>query len=139
MVNLKFSEEISATPEKIWEILWSKDSYGKWAGSLAKDIYFEGDWSEGSEMSFFDAEKNGMYNLVLRNIPTKEMQIKHLGWIFGGEKKPENWHSGEKFLLEKNENGTVLSIAVDTTEEFASFYENKFPAALKKIKQLSEV
>lgn len=139
MKKLLYSIEIAATPEKVWETLWNKDSYKIWADHLAKGSYYEGTMAEGTKVHIYDPERNGMYNLVEKNIPNREMSFKNLGWIMNGEEVPQDFGgSGNSYLLDKTENGTKLSISIDAKEEYVSFYDAKMNAALEQVKALAE-
>lgn len=135
MKQLEYKTEIAATPEKVWETLWNADSYSQWANGNR----FEGNWETGTEMKFFDAKNNGMYNLVEKNVPKKELKMKHLGWIMNGELSPQGWEdSNISYLLEEQGNSTVLKVKVNSLDEFVDFYNSYIPAIFQKIKEISE-
>lgn len=139
MKNLEFNIEINASAEKVWEILFSQDSYKKWASAMNEGTYFEGNWEEGSVMKFLDPKNNGMYNLVLKNIPNQILQMKHIGWILDGELSPQNWEdSTVEYLLTPFENGTVLTGKVNSLDEFVDFFNSKYPKNFQNIKNLAE-
>ena len=139
MPILNFEIEINATPEKVWNTLWQEESYKKWAGTLNEGSYYEGNFQQNSKIYFYDPERNGMYNLVEKNIPNREMAFKHLGWIMNGEEAPKNWeNSGETYLLEETEKGTLLKIEVNALDEFVDFFNSKYPTMLATVKQLAE-
>lgn len=84
MKLLEYTIQINTTPEKVWDVLFSQDNYKKWASAMNEGTYFEGTWEEGTIMKFLDPKNNGMYNLVEKNIPNKQLSMKHLGWILEG-------------------------------------------------------
>jgi len=139
MKNLVFEQQINANREKVWEVLFTQDSYQKWSSAMNEGTYFEGDWSEGSTMNFLDQSNNGMYNLVEKNNFPQELSMKHLGWIIDGKPEPQNWEdSTVTYFLEPNENGTLLTVKVNSLDEFVDFFRTKYPKNLELIKQLSE-
>ena len=139
MKFLEFEIQINATPEKVWETLFTQDSYKQWASAMNKGTYFEGNWEVGSIMKFLDPQNNGMYNLVEKNIPNKELGMKHLGWILEGELSPQNWEdSSLKYILEPNANGTLLKGTVNSLDEFVDFFNSKYPQNFELIKKLTE-
>jgi len=80
-----------------------------------------------------------MYSRVEKNIPNEEMQFLHLGDIYEGIETPQKWDDAtETYILEENEEGVLLKIRVNTSEEFKDFFEEKFPVALSNVKHLSE-
>ena len=139
MKFLEFEIQINATPEKVWETLFSQDSYRKWASAMNEGTYFEGNWEVGSVMKFLDPQNNGMYNLVTENIPNKQLGMKHLGWIMNGELSPQNWEDSTlQYILEPNENGTLLKGTVNSLDEFVDFFNTKYPQNFEHIKKLAE-
>ncbi|MDQ0477812.1 MULTISPECIES: SRPBCC domain-containing protein [Chryseobacterium] len=136
---LEFKIQINATPEKVWEVLFTQDAYQKWASAMNEGTYFEGTWEEGSVMKFLDPKNNGMYNKVIKNIPNRELSMKHLGWIFDGELSPQDWEDSTiSYFLEPYENKTLLIGRVNSLDEFVDFFNTKYPKNFEKIKELSE-
>ena len=139
MKFLEFEIQITATPEKVWETLFTQDSYKKWASAMNEGTYFEGNWEVGSIMKFLDPQNNGMYNLVTENIRFKVLGMKHLGWILKGELSPQNWEDSTlNYILEPSENGTLLKGTVNSLDEFVEFFNSKYPQNFEHIKRLAE-
>ena len=139
MKNLEYQIQINAAPEKVWEVLFSQDSYKKWASAMNEGTYFEGNWEVGSIMKFLDPQNNGMYNLVTENIRFKVLGMKHLGWILKGELSPQNWEDSTlNYILEPSENGTLLKGTVNSLDEFVEFFNSKYPQNFEHIKRLAE-
>lgn len=139
MKFLEFEIQINATPEKVWETLFTQDSYKKWASAMNEGTYFEGNWEVGSIMKFLDPQNNGMYNLVTENIRFKVLGMKHLGWILKGELSPQNWEDSTlNYILEPSENGTLLKGTVKSLDEFVEFFNSKYPQNFEHIKRLAE-
>lgn len=139
MKLLEFKIQINAPAEKVWSILFTQDADGNWPAAMNEGNYFEGKWEEGSIMRFLDSENNGMYNQIEKNIPHRELVMKHLGWIYDGELSPQDWEdSTVTYLLESNENGTLLTGKINALDEFVDFFNSKYPPNFEKIKKLSE-
>lgn len=139
MKILEFKTQISAPAEKVWKVLFTQHENRNWPSAVNEGTYFEGTWEEGSVMRFLDDENNGMYNSVEKNIPNKELTMKHLGWIYDGELSPQNWEdSTVTYLLESNENGTLLTGKINALDEFVDFFNSKYPSNFEKVKKLSE-
>lgn len=101
--------------------------------------YFEGNWEEVSIMKFLDQKNNGMYNLVEINKENQLLRMKHLGWIMDGELCPQGWEdSTVTYILEPNDNGTLLKAEVNSLDEFIEFFNTKYPQNFELIKNLSE-
>ena len=139
MKFLEFEIQINATPEKVWETLYTQDAYKKLASAMNEGTYFEGNCEVGSIMKFLDPQNNGMYNLVTENIRFKVLGMKHLGWILKGELSPQNWEDSTlNYILEPSENGTLLKGTVNSLDEFVEFFNSKYPQNFEHIKRLAE-
>lgn len=139
MKLLEYTIQINTTPEKVWDVLFTQDNYKKWASAMNEGTYFEGTWEEGTIMKFLDPKNNGMYNLVEKNIPNKQLSMKHLGWILEGELSPQDWEDSTlDYILEPNENGTLLIGKVNSLDEFVDFFNSKYPKNFENIKNLAE-
>jgi hypothetical protein len=67
------------------------------------------------------------------------MTFLHLGEIYDGVEVPQDWGDAtESYILEETEDGTKLAAKINTSEEFKSFFEDKFPIALQNVKNLAE-
>ena len=139
METLEYKIQINATPEKVWTTLWDDMRYRQWTSAFTEGSFYVGTWEEESIVKFFDPNNNGMYSRVLKNEANKEMTFLHLGEIYDGVETPQDWGDAtESYLLEETENGTNLIARIKTSEEFKSFFEEKFPNALQNVKNLSE-
>ncbi len=135
MTPLEYKTEISASSEKIWDALCNKESYTEWSGGNR----YEGNWTEGTEMKFLDPKNNGMYNLVERHTPDRELTMKHLGWIYDGNSDPQDWTDSRiSYLLQPNDFVSELTVKVNSLDEFVDFYNGYIPKILQKIKEIAE-
>lgn len=139
MKKLEYKTEINATPEKVWSTLWDLENYKKWSSVMNEGAHYKGVFSEGSIIELYDAKNNGMFNLIEKNVPNKEMTMAHKGWIYDGVRNDQGWEdSRETYSLTKTENGTELKISVDALEEFVDFFESNYPKILEKVRQIAE-
>ncbi|MEO5911878.1 MAG: SRPBCC domain-containing protein [Pelobium sp.] len=139
MKQLKFELRISAPKEKVWEALWADANYRKWTSIFGENSHAVGDWKEGSEILFLGNEQSGMYSMIEKLNKYQEMTFKHLGELKNGERIPGDWSGAlEKYVLKEKDNVTVLVVTMDSNQEFASYFEEKFPKALNIVKEIAE-
>lgn len=144
MEKLKFKTTINATPEKVWDILWGDDTYGKWTSVFSEGSSAQTDWQKGSKVIFGDGNGNGMVSEVAERIDYKQMSFRHLGEVKGGvedttSERVQQWAGGLESYFLKDENGTTeLTVELDMPDEFKDFFTDTFPKALQKVKELSE-
>ncbi|MEG2079455.1 SRPBCC domain-containing protein [Chryseobacterium sp.] len=139
MEFIKFEITIDAAPEKVWNVLWDEFSYRQWTSAFCEGSFYVGTLEEDSKVQFLDPDNNGMFSKVVKNIPAKEMVFLHLGEIYSGIETPMDWGDAtESYLLEETEYSTKLTLEINTSKEFRSFFEEKVPLAIQNVKNLSE-
>lgn len=139
MELLKFEIKINAAPEKVWSVLWDDISFRQWTSAFTQGSFYMGTLDEGSTVQFLDPDNNGMFSKVVKNIPNKEMVFLHLGEIYNGVETPMDWgNATESYTLDEEDESTKLTLEINTTEEFKSFFEEKIPKAIQNVKNLSE-
>jgi hypothetical protein len=143
MINrLKFSIDIVADKSTIWNALWNENSYREWAS-----VFFEGsyavtdNWKEGSTVHFLAPDQNGIYSSVVKHIPNKVIQFRHIGNVVAGQEQPvdeetKKWSGAtETYSLMEGKNAVTLEVEIDVMDEHLEFMNNTFPTALEKIKE----
>lgn len=147
--KLQFKEIINAPVEKVWDIMLSDETYRQWTEAFHAGSYFEGDWSEGSNIKFLavdDGKLGGMFSKIAKNDKYKFISIEHLGLISEGVVDTESDFAKkfagafENYTFNKvDDNTTELLVEVDAEEgEFATMFEGMWPKALEKLKSMCE-
>lgn len=145
MEKMKFSININAPKEKVWQVLWEDASYRKWTSVFMEGSHAITDnWKEGSKVLFMDPKGNGMVSTVARNKPNEFMSFKHLGEVKDGVEdtssdKVKGWSGAMENYTLKGANGkTELLVEMDVTDDFKDYFVNTWPKALDKVKELGE-
>jgi hypothetical protein len=144
MEKMKFSQEINASAKKVWAILWNDDSYRKWTSVFSEGSHAVSDWNEGSKILFLSPTGDGMHSMIAKKIPNEFMSFKHLGTMKNGKEETaaddaKSWSgSMENYSLKENGNHTTLEVEIDIVEDFKKYFEETFPKALEKVKELAE-
>jgi len=139
MEILHFDIQINAEAVKVWTVLWDDFSFRQWTSAFAEGSFYQGSLEKGNIIKFLDPKNNGMYSKIVQLIPSEEITFLHLGEIYEGVETPRDLgEATERYILKEHENTTHLYVEVATTEEFKSFFEEKFPVALSNVKNLSE-
>jgi hypothetical protein len=145
MEKINFSTSIHASREKVWDVLWNDDSYGKWTSAFCEGSYAKTDnWKEGSKVLFLSPDGDGMVSKVASNKPNKFMSFEHLGVVKNGAEDTESesvksWAGAKENYTLNDENGkTKLVVDMDSTDEFKDYFLKTWPIALEKVKELSE-
>lgn len=151
MQKLQFKKEISAPAEKVFDVMLGlndKASYEEWTAVFNPTSTFLGSWEKGSKMHFLGVDENGkkggLVSIIEEHQPAKFISIQHCGLLDGdtelmsGE-EVEKWAGGhENYSFEENHGTTTLTVDLDTTDDFVDYFNNTYPAALEKLKEISE-
>lgn len=135
---------IDASREKVWDILWSDAGYRLWTAVFSEGSRAETDWKKGSRILFLNEKNEGMVSAVAEHIPNEFMSIKHLGSVKDGVEdmnSPEakEWSGSlENYTLRAADGKTELVVEMDITAEYMDYFEEVWPRALGKVKELAE-
>ena len=144
MEKINFSISINAPKEKVWSVLWDKNTYPKWAKVFAEGSDAITDWNEGSKVVFGSGSGDGMVSRIETKRPYEFMRFEHLGVVKNNIEDTESeevkqWAGAMESYTLKEENGkTQLTVDMDTSEEYKDYFVNAWPKALEEVKQLSE-
>jgi uncharacterized protein YndB with AHSA1/START domain len=148
MEMLHFDITINASAEKVYNTMLGKKTYSEWTAEFNPTSTFKGSWDKGSKILFEgtdqDGRTGGMVSRIKENIPNRFISIEHVGIISNGEEitsgpEVENW-SGvlENYLLTSMDGKTLLSVELDSNDEFKSYFYETWPKALKRLKSICE-
>lgn len=149
MQKLHFSIFINAPKEKVWHTMLDDASYPQWTKAFNPTSRYKGDWSKGSKMLFFGVdpdtgEEVGMVSSIAENKPYAYLSIEHIGIIKDGKEdttseEAKKWTPAfENYTFTEKDGGTEVTVDMDSMEEYAAMFNNMWPEALKKLKELAE-
>ena len=144
MVQLRFSTDIDATKEKVWDVLWNDITYTKWTSVFSEGSYAVSDWEEDSKILFLAADGGGLVSVIVRKIPNEFMSFQHLGMVKDGKELPptddtNTWQGAmENYTLSETNGITHLDVTMDIVEDFEKYFNEKFPKSLAILKELAE-
>src|SRR5690606_26281373 len=144
--------KINAPASKVYNIMLgldSKKTYEAWTALFNPTSTYEGSWVKGSKMMFVGSDehgnKSGMIAEIVENMPNRFISIKHFGIIENNQEiidgpKVESWAgSMEDYTFSETNGVTTVTVEVGTNEEYIDYFNETWPKALDKLKELSEV
>lgn len=144
MQKLSYTIFINAPASRVWEVLWHDDTYKQWTSVFQEGSYAVSDWNEGSDVHFLTPKGAGMFAKIEKMVPNQFMSIRHMGEIKDFIPQPilvgaSDWsESYENYRLEEENGVTILTAEIETQEEHIQYFNDVFPEALKKVKEISE-
>lgn len=149
MQKLRFATTINAPKVKVWKTMLEDATYRQWTSAFSEGSYMEGSWEKGSEIRFIGpdpetGELGGMYARIHDNRPYEFVSIQHLGIIQNGQvdttsDEVKKWAPAfENYTFTDRNGATELLVETDTNEEYAEMFQDMWPKALQKLKELAE-
>ena len=151
MKKIQFKVSVNAPASKVYNAMLgvdNKSSYEQWTAAFNATSTFEGSWDKGSKILFVGVddkgEKGGMVSKIVENMPNRFVSIQHYGLVKGDKEITEGpevdkWANGlENYTFEENNGKTLVTVDLDTTEDFVDYMNNAYPKALDKLKEICE-
>lgn len=144
MENEKFSILIRASRSKVWEVLWSKETYGKWTRPFGEGSMMVTDWTSGSLVRCIDSDSNGMLTRIVELRPMEFVCFEPVAIIHGGveeydSKEVQGWKGAdESYTLTGQGSFTELAINMHFSPFERTAVMDAWPQALEIVKNLSE-
>jgi len=151
MKKLQFKVCINGSVSKIYDFMLGiscKSTYEQWTALFNPTSTYEGNWDKGNKILFIgvddNGEKGGMVSRIVDNIPDQFVSIQHYGLYKGDMEiteglEVEKWANGfENYTFEESNGITLVTVDIDTSEDFVDFMNQTYPKALEKLKDLCE-
>lgn len=151
MKKIQYTIHISAPASKVYDVMLgitSKSTYEQWTAAFNPTSTYEGSWDKGSKMLFVGTdekgEKGGMVSEIVDINPNRFVSIRHYGLVQGDKEitegpEVEKWANGfENYTFVENNGSTMVTVDLDTTEDFVDFMNETYPKALDTLKEICE-
>jgi uncharacterized protein YndB with AHSA1/START domain len=144
---LHFEIEIDCKPSDVYEKMLDEELYREWTAEFNPSSHFKGSWEKGSKMLFLgtdtDGSSAGMVSYIKDNVPNKFVSIEHRGIIKNGDEvsggsDADSWKGLENYTFTEVDGKTLLSVDMDSNEEFKTYFTETWPKALKRLKAICE-
>ncbi len=148
MEKLHFEITIAADAEKVFRTMIDEKQYTEWTAVFNPTSHFKGSWAKGSKILFVGTDtkgkEGGMVSRIKENIPNQFISIEHYGIVQDGKEiitgpEVQGWAGSlENYTFTEVKGKTVVAVDMDSNAEYKSYFEETWPSALKKLKELCE-
>jgi uncharacterized protein YndB with AHSA1/START domain len=149
MQKLHFSVTVNAPKKKVWDTMLQDATYRIWTSAFnPKGGWYEGDWSEGSKILFLgpgeDGKLEGMVSRIAENRPHEYISIEHVGLMKDGKEDTtsdavKKWAPAfENYTFTDRNGATEVLVDMDIDDDYKAMFEDMWPKALQKLKELAE-
>lgn len=146
--KLNYEQLIDADIETVYQTMIGEDTYSEWTSAFNPSSRYRGSWEKGSKIVFIgedkDGNKGGMVSRIRENIPNSYISIEHLGILEGDREvltgeKVEKWAGAlENYTFTEQNGKTLVKVEMDSNEEYKAYFEETWPKALTKLKEICE-
>jgi uncharacterized protein YndB with AHSA1/START domain len=146
MKKLEYKTEINAKPEKVWKTMLEKQTYDEWVAAGWPGATYDGKWEKGARIRFLGADNQGGTIAEVTDLKKPEyIKAKHVAIILPGGSEDTNspeakgWigTTEDYYFTEKN-GKTELKVEINTNPDWESMFNEGWPKALKKLKEICE-
>lgn len=145
---LHFEMTINAPVEKVYSTMINEKSYKEWTAAFNPTSTYKGSWDKNAKILFIGTDENGvaggMVSRIKENMPNKFISIEHLGFVKGDEEitsgaEVDTWAGAlENYTFKSVEGSTLLSVDMDSNENFKAYFSETWPKALAILKTICE-
>lgn len=147
--KLHYELYINAPTDQVYQKMLGEESYKEWTSAFNPTSQYKGSWEKGSKILFLGTDEQGnhggMVARIKENIPNRFVSIEHIGIVAPDGQEitsgpdVEQWAGAlENYTFTEVNCHTMLSIDVDTNTEYKAYFEDTWPKALQKLKDICE-
>lgn len=146
--KLNYTITINASAEKTYNTMLNKETYEAWTAVFHPGSHYVGSWEKGAKILFLgpgeNGELGGMVSRIKENIPNKFVSIEHLGMVENGKERTtgidvEAWAGcHENYTFEESAGKTVVTATLEMSADYKDYFNETWPKALAKLKELCE-
>lgn len=124
------------------------NTYNGWTKIFNETSTIKGNWEKDSKMHFVGTDSSGnvggMVSIIAENKVNEFVSIKHIGIVKGNEEilsgpDVEKWAGGhENYTFKNVNNQTELVVDIDVVPDYESYFDDNYPKALEKLKEICE-
>ncbi len=142
--KLHFSTRIIAPKGKVWDTMLNDESYRKWTSAFTEGSHYKGSWEKGSKILFLIPNGQGMVSRIAENKLHEFISLELLGFVKDGKEDTESEEAKamagahENYTFKESDGSTEVLVDMDSNGEYKALFEEAWPKALLKLKELSE-
>jgi uncharacterized protein YndB with AHSA1/START domain len=145
MKKLEYKISIDAPVQKVWNTMLSPDSYKEWTGVSWPGSVYEGSWKQGEDIRFVGPDGTGTLAHFTEVKPYQYIFAEHIAVLGKGgvEDRSSDVAKGwvgtlENYFFNENNGKTELKVEIHSNPAWEKMFNDGWPGALNKLKEISE-
>lgn len=146
--SMHFEIEIEAPVSKVFDLMLADKTYRDWTSAFSPGSYYKGDWKKGSKILFLapghDGKEGGMVSRIAENVKNKYVSIEHLGLYSDGQEITSGPDAEsfagvtENYSFLNKQGKTLVKVDMESGGEYKEMFEQMWPKALHRLKEICE-
>jgi uncharacterized protein YndB with AHSA1/START domain len=145
MKNIEYKIHINAPKQKVWETMLQPDTYKEWVAASWPGSFYEGEWKKDEKIRFVSKDGSGTLALIEAFKPYDYISAKHIAMLLQGGKEDyssdvaKGWiGTMESYTFNERNGETDLTVEMIINPEWQKMFDDGWPNALKKLKEICE-
>lgn len=145
MKQLEYKITIDASVEKVWNSMLDADTYEEWTGVSWPGSIYEGNWKQGEDIRFVSKDGGGILAHLTEIKHHKYVSAEHVAILgVGGEEDRSSDMAKsligtiESYTFDEKNGKTDLTVDLLIDPKWESMFNDGWPKALDKLKEISE-
>ncbi|HKH61852.1 MAG TPA: SRPBCC domain-containing protein [Flavitalea sp.] len=145
MKKLEFKININASAKKVWDTMLAPESYKKWVQVSWPDSHYVGQWRQGEDIKFVSSSGEGTLARLTEVSPHQVIAAEHIAVILkdGSHDSTSDVAKGwvgttETYTFTEKDGKTEVKVEIITNPDWEKMFNDGWPNALKKLKQITE-
>jgi hypothetical protein len=151
MIKMIYTTTVGKDAQSVYRKMLGLDDvadYKGWTSIFNPTSTYRGSWEKGAAIQFIgvdgEGKEGGMVSEIAANEPARFVSIRHLGILKDGKEildgpEVEGWAGCmENYSFEESEGVTTVTVEVDVNEQYIDYFNDNYPKALERLKEIAE-
>ena len=146
METLEFKIDVNANKEKVWDTMLQLETYEQWVGVSWPGSTYQGEWKQGQHLKFVSKDQGGgTMAKLLEFRPYEYVHAEHVAMLNpdNSEDRDSDMAKGwigttETYAFNEKNGKTEVKVQIKTAPAWADMFNEGWPNALAKLKELCE-
>jgi hypothetical protein len=145
MKKLEFKIDINANAKKVWDTMLNLNTYEEWVSVSWPGSTYQGQWKKGEDIKFVSPGQGGTMATIVELKQHEYILAKHIAAVNpdGTEDRESDVAKGwigttESYTFTERNGKTEVKVEINTYPEWEKMFNDGWPNALKKLKEISE-
>ena len=151
MIKMNYTTTVGKDAQSVYRKMLGLDyvaDYKGWTSIFNPTSTYRGSLEKGAAIQFIgvdgEGKEGGMVSEIAANEPAKFVSIRHLGILKDGKEildgpEVEGWAGCmENYSFEESEGKTTVTVEVDVNEQYIDSFNDNYPKALERLKEIAE-